>query len=534
MSINVLEEPAATELTEQLDEAGWARVAEYHAFVAKNADVLVESPRLPGVKLPFGALNNMCLAEVTPENVEYFFAEAENMLAVASDKTELEQTENESVDEKEKVETSLEELEPNSIKTDIEEVAKNEPAEQQLIQTVENSTDEVVAQNTEQVIDSAATPTFNLEAIDSGKDASSHRQGLAKVYADVAITEKQPTTIGETLATSQAKNNRTAPEINSYINYDSYLAPSDKLTELRAEKIEAATTVDVSHEKKPKPEAEYAAIEKDQFSHDKYSAAEPVLLLETKTNDSEFELALPYENATPQVVPVAYIKPEDEQPSYTLNSLGMIEHEEELSPQSAIEYDETFFIPSEHHEPAEFSDNAFKAEELTDEIALSPPLEYQTLENVPGKATELTTINELSNLNELKDLSSEIINQLEAMPEEVTEAMVTVFTEISEATAELPGQQSEDKEVAERAKTACRSLLSQLQIECSEETLEAYASIIIKKLPPVKSRQILAASENIDEGMHEILKGFLAGVGYIKNLLLQNLLGRSALRLSES
>ncbi|HET9850521.1 MAG TPA: hypothetical protein VFP35_02780 [Candidatus Saccharimonadales bacterium] len=72
----------------EASDASGNRVAEFWSFVAENADVIVESPRLPGVEMPFGALMAMCGGAVTEENVDRFYAEAISLLLLAKAKAQ--------------------------------------------------------------------------------------------------------------------------------------------------------------------------------------------------------------------------------------------------------------------------------------------------------------------------------------------------------------------------------------------------------------------------------------------------------------
>lgn len=69
-----------SEVTDSLEHHNGITVAEFYAFVAQNSDVLVESARAPGVKIPFGAMMNMCPEPVTEENVQRFYEEGMSML----------------------------------------------------------------------------------------------------------------------------------------------------------------------------------------------------------------------------------------------------------------------------------------------------------------------------------------------------------------------------------------------------------------------------------------------------------------------
>jgi hypothetical protein len=78
-------------IEDDIVSANDARVAEFKAFVAQNANVLGESLRAPGLKAPLGLLVSMCPVEVTEENVDLFFTEARQMLASATDENTEEQ-----------------------------------------------------------------------------------------------------------------------------------------------------------------------------------------------------------------------------------------------------------------------------------------------------------------------------------------------------------------------------------------------------------------------------------------------------------
>lgn len=74
-------------------------LTEYYAFVAQNANVLVESPHSPGLKAPLGMLVNMCPVPVTEENAPLFLAEAQGAVAQAPIETESEQEKEEEQEE---------------------------------------------------------------------------------------------------------------------------------------------------------------------------------------------------------------------------------------------------------------------------------------------------------------------------------------------------------------------------------------------------------------------------------------------------
>ena len=65
---------------------GAQALAEFQTMIAQNADIIVESPRLPGVPLTFGALMNACPEPVTEENAAKFLAEGWALLQTAKSK----------------------------------------------------------------------------------------------------------------------------------------------------------------------------------------------------------------------------------------------------------------------------------------------------------------------------------------------------------------------------------------------------------------------------------------------------------------
>lgn len=88
-----------SEVTDSIEHHDGITVAEFHVFVAQNSDVLVESARAPGVKIPFGAMLNMCPEPVTEENVQKFYEEGMSMLQKAEVNDPEEETEKEDAEE---------------------------------------------------------------------------------------------------------------------------------------------------------------------------------------------------------------------------------------------------------------------------------------------------------------------------------------------------------------------------------------------------------------------------------------------------
>lgn len=74
-------EPQEAEALGSPETDGAQALAEFNGLMASCGEVIVESPRLPGVPLPLQALMNACPEPVTEENAHKFLAEARSLLA---------------------------------------------------------------------------------------------------------------------------------------------------------------------------------------------------------------------------------------------------------------------------------------------------------------------------------------------------------------------------------------------------------------------------------------------------------------------
>ncbi|HET7529184.1 MAG TPA: hypothetical protein VFJ84_03080 [Candidatus Saccharimonadales bacterium] len=92
-------EPQRTEAFGRPEAEGAQALAEFNDLMAVSGEVIVESPRLPGVPLPLQALMNACPEPVTEENAHKFLAEAHALLAAGRTLEDEEVNEEEAIEE---------------------------------------------------------------------------------------------------------------------------------------------------------------------------------------------------------------------------------------------------------------------------------------------------------------------------------------------------------------------------------------------------------------------------------------------------
>lgn len=93
------EESAESMALESPETDGAQALTKFNNLMALYGDVIVESPRLPGVPLPLQALMNACPEPPTEENAHKFLAEANSLLAVARAKENEETPEEDDTEE---------------------------------------------------------------------------------------------------------------------------------------------------------------------------------------------------------------------------------------------------------------------------------------------------------------------------------------------------------------------------------------------------------------------------------------------------
>lgn len=517
---------------------GYSRVAEFHAFVAQNAEVLGESERSPGFKAPIGLLVKMCPVEITEENVDTFYAEVRGMVARAHQEIETPDETEEIKDEAEPDETeTAEQTQDESAQRPNMYSEKEEPQTEQATNTNDGP------------LPKAPSQTSQTQSAGGNSDA-----GVPRTELTAATTVK-----GSNIsAIAPAKTS----ELSKPPSFDTAPPPLAKTPQERpVSKTESRESVETNDEETEKPtmniasdtsgitepnapSAEIFEPKPSEQLVDREVKSTPVLsetngiegsdkeqpitgFIDTKLDTSE-------NDAAPDLI-------ELKESATKILTSGRVEDESvSLAQNEAGRFSETV-ISAEWEEDSEV--NVFSEGLIADEF-LQVDTEHATSHHLKLEAPE--PLFELSlPVEEVEHNVQELAERIEALDAEESRAVHDILDKIVVKFEEITASPNniEDEEYAQAArddkaeemKELFIDLFDRVELDYTPELLESLTGLAMRGHMAEFTKAIEADTKNrtaVDRGTHEAINRLLAVVSRIKKAVLHAYsIGRSMLRL---
>ncbi|MEX1059114.1 MAG: hypothetical protein WEC17_01650 [Candidatus Saccharimonadales bacterium] len=497
-----LETTAPTHVDEQTDLSNSleindslnGRVTEFWSFVAENSGVIVESPRLPGVEMAFGALMAMCAAAVTEQNVDRFYAESHALLANANVKTDEVEEKSEDLEDHQLTESEVKNDKPKAERT----VEKVQPKNEEPLTIVPEPAEVAKRLLSDRVSPPVAAPedasyTFEgpspLEPQVELKDITSPQPE----ERPIVVAKEVPKTAVLTVASSSAAE-PPQPEIKSVVVAEPARAkePFDQAVKTNELKSDEAVRPIIEHEE--------SILRLDELRAKPETNEEPA---ESPVEQTEFEFQLPAE---------------------VNDELGINWPVRDIGLEFSLDSNDAEF---DFHD---FSED-FPLPQWSEEKPLFVMLEeeYEMLSaelSIPAKEVE-ETINQLT-------------EKVDALKPEAAEEVRQILDEIAELPQRLEFSDEDEpvneKEVREELESSFAELFDRLNIEYSPELLHAFATLTLnnqlEEVLGVKEGDELVYEIPTERGTHEFITKLLISFAKLKKALLHAyLLGKSALHL---
>lgn len=500
-----------------------SRVVEFHAFIAQNSEVLVESSRAPGYKAPLGLLMSMCPEEVTAQNVDEFFAEAQSMIANSALETEEEtveaETEEETVEKEDKTEQKQEakkaEQKPDSVEQEKDIVSEQEVQKTEKPQTTMPQKQEVAKDN---FITAKAEATKDILAADSDLSQSSEivnaSEKTASSSSAASARRLQPAESSshavETLAVSGSVNPTESKSLDpvSPVAEEEPIAPTGSI------------------QNNPQPiEVKQKALESVEIS--------VVAVPETEENNIIYVENLQTEEIfqTPGLI--------IEENYATIKAEDTVAVEEEIEPYLPVQTDEQWQLADDFAEyslPEEWPSKnfnhpvqetlAFNMSEYTQDSP-EPIVEL----SLPAEEVEQTIIQMADKIEDMEAETAESAHQLlDAIADKIAQSQARV-----ESNPENLKTASETEDMEQELKELFIQLFDQVEIEYSKELIESCVKLaqlgdMSELISSIDTDQ--AADFPQDKGTHEIIKQLLAVLNNFKKSVIHACeIGKSALQL---
>jgi hypothetical protein len=463
------------------------RVAEFWAFVAENSEVIVESPRLPGVEMPFGALMTMCAVTVTEQNVDKFYAESYALLAAAKSKTKEPEEETDEAGE-----------EPPQPAEPEEEAKKTklEAGNNQQLQA-SGSKEEIKIEDTKETDKPAtakasntvfANEAFSWEQSDRAESAPGEIvEGVEPASTNQATSS--PTVIPEGAVAAgnnlmPSKTGETIPAITSAVTTEESDSIRTDATDPMSGAVATARGVTIE-QRTVDTDVETLELER---TTDSLSENEELII--PSGDDSADEDLFAEERPLPE----------------SLKNSG----------NSDIETSEDYILLAEE-------DRTFTFAEYTPEdsntTSIAPEL------SLPVEEVEKTVTLVADRIEELEEEGAEELHQLLNQIAQQTEEA----NYVSEGDIEEPEADSENEKI-ENLRELFIQLFDQLEIDYTPELVESFVQLSLKD----NLSELIDLHEEVsitnDRGTHEVIRQLLVAVNYIKRAALYAYqLGRSAL-----
>lgn len=499
-----------------------SRVAELHAYIAQNSEVLVESPRAPGYKAPLGLLMSMCPEEVTAENVDEFFAEAQSMIANSAPETEAKteeaETEEETVEKDDKTEHKQKAKPPEEKPSNVEQekviTSKQEVQKTEQPQTITSQKHEVAADNfiTAKTETAKGTLPINSE-ISQSSAVNNAFEKMASLPSAAPARQLQsaesPSAAVEPLAVSAAvysAESKSPDPIGAVIKELTVTSPNPAVIDnelimkqgIPAAAEDSGTTV-------PEIEEYNILFDKNPQTEEIFRVPDPLI----------------EENYAP-------IETED------IEGAG-----EDIEAYLHIDSDEQSELPEDF---AEYE----LPEEQTGKSFIHPVLEAPTINaseyihDNPKPVTELSLP-----VEEVEKTILQMADKIEKMEAKTAQSAQQILDAIAHKLTESPARvesnqenletASETENIEQELKELFIQLFDRVEIECSAELIEACVKLalhgdITELITNTEPDQ--TTDQPGDRGTHEMIKRLLAALNNFKKSVIHACeIGKSALQL---
>lgn len=474
----------------EINHADNSRVTEFWSFVAENSSVIVESPRLPGVEMPFGALMAMCSATVTEQNVDRFYAESCSLLAAAKEKSlePEEKTEEADIDEVE-IKTEQEAIKTDKPLAKVEKQPKEEPVTPKK-EALPSPVKGAPAQTSSEI--TTLEPTLDASDVAPKKATiDSKKLTVAGPPSHPAASETVASPSQDTTPPAAEKPANAAPPV------------SEKVVELRPEipQTEVVTPVQA--------EFQLPVVETP-----KVLAAE----IKPPVPDTNIEAELPAEG--PEKF-IAISEKEDEKIDYDFPLPTDVSIDRDSSPSIEV-LDMAILTDSYEEEKITYEKLPLVVQEKTEYEVLAKEL------SVPVEEIE-TTVEQLSaKVETLEPSAAEEVNQ-------ILDEIIQLPRQL-ETPADAEEEVANEQEVRKKLEKLFTELLDRPEIEYTPELIDSFVSLAfnrqLEEIAEPKAPYEAEGNVPKDRGTHEAITKILICLTDIKKVLLRAYaLGKSAMYL---
>jgi hypothetical protein len=484
----------------EVSEANGSGVKALEAFIAENSDVIVESPRLPGVEMPYGALMAMCAATVTEQNAHKFLAESLPLVAAGKAKAERLRAEEEDAVTEDEVE-SKEDTAKQTAGVEVPKKNADASMKKQEPKVEESKAANVITEETQ-------APDATHAVSGGSLPGAANVPQPARATAAISMPEAQNSKSSDVV---EATANSDGDHLVEPITHESAKIESKEVSAPAINVVEIPDAVSNLAENAPQPVAAREELVEATVS------AKQIIELDAEAAES-LQTEEPYQALASEIYAETEMEA-DEEP------------EAEGDPYQLLTSDGQWVVPESFGRFEMFEDSTNEDAPMESQAYGQESPEFMTELGMPAEEVEESIMLIADSIEQMEPEEAETAHEiLDEIVQRIAEAQT--LAEVDDAEDQISAAETED--IEEKLEELFTQLLNYVEVRSTPELVQSFVKLALKGDLSDLIEKIEKEDEDAahDRGTHEVIKQLLASVRKMKKSIVHAyILGKSALRL---